>query len=100
MISFNAKYGGGVKSVQRGVSRQTNPANGYYPELVVTIAAVNPAKTTLNLLSTASYINGTGSSEASLRLISATQIGIKNSGIGSSYTGQAFDASWEVIEWN
>ena len=89
----------GIKSVQRGVSRQSNPVNGYFGEMTVTIAAVNPAKTTLNLLTAASFFNGRGSSETRLRLISSTQIGIMNSGTGADYTGQAFDISWEVIEW-
>ena len=102
MISFNAKYGGGVKSVQRGVA---TPTNGQ--PLAVTISPVNPAKTTVNLLTNNVEIQfRDGYSfqiKQQLRLLSGTQLEVIslsdyqfNGGSGS--LGRP--CSWEVIEWN
>lgn len=104
MISFNAKYGGGVKSVQRGVTTPPAPTGGatYVGSVIVTISAVNPAKTTLNLLSAVSQgnyspPNGTGVKQQ-LELLSATQLKVTSES-GTQYGSGGIPCSWELIEW-
>lgn len=104
MISFNAKYGGGVKSVQRGVTTPPAPTGSgtYVSPVVVTVSAVNTAKTTLNLLSVVTQgpmnTNGFGTKQQ-LRLLSATQLEvISESSI--QYGSGGIPCSWELIEWN
>ena len=94
MPSFSEVFGGGgIKSVQRGVTTPSSTT-----EVLVTIAPVNPAKTTVSLLSmtTAEQTSYNIFSRSSVRLVSGTQLGV---------TGFAGDASsmspvsWEVVEW-
>ena len=88
----------GIKSVQRGVTTPStiDYGNGYFGSdpVVVTIAAVNPAKTMINLTS---MRVGTGVNK--LRLLSGTQLEV------TSYSEDAIgkkgkECAWEVIEWN
>lgn len=90
MPSFSEVFGvGGIKSVQRGV---TTPSNTL--EVLVTIAAVNPAKTTVSLLSMTTAASG--SSKSSVRLVNNTQLGVTGfAGDG----GGGSPVSWEVVEW-
>ena len=89
MSNFSDFFGGGgIKSIQRGVT--TPPTNA---EVLVTVAAVNPAKAMLNLLYSRSDTDN--SSVVSLRLVNATTIGVTSS-FGAS---QGRACSWELIEF-
>ena len=90
MSNFSDFYGGGIKSVQRGVSTPVD-----FEELNVTVAGVNPSRSTLNLLSGISSATGTGAN-ISLRLINGTTIGLK-SYVNGSASGSP--CSWELIEF-
>ena len=99
MPSFSEVFGGGgIKSVQRGVSTQTSTG----VELLVTISAVNPAKTKVSLLTSRYGVNATSGGEGRIqvRLVSATQLGIyghvTDAATGTTY---AIPVSWEVVEW-
>lgn len=97
MISFGSKYGGCIKSVQRGVTSSLG-ASG---EIEVAIAAVNPAKTFVNLLSNYSAANPSTveAFSSSVRLVSATKLGVTAVSVqNGAYTGRG-SVSWEVIEW-
>lgn len=91
----------GIKSVQRGITTPNAGTNGAISETMVTIAAVNPAKCTLSLLS-----GGLNTSTMdpvtvrfSLRLVSDTRLGV-TSGYSIAYSGGGFPCSWEVVEWH
>ena len=89
MSNFSDFFGGGgIKSIQRGVT--TPPTQD---EVLVTVAAVNPAKAMLNLLSNMS--DPANISAVSLRLVNATTIGI----ISTSNAVQGRACSWELIEF-
>ena len=94
MSNFSDFYGGGVKSVQRGVATPTSTG-----ELSVTVTAVNPARAMLNLLSAGSATySAAGDTKIALRLISATSIGVIGyaaSGANNYYV----PVSWELIEF-
>ena len=94
MSNFSDFYGGGIKSVQRGVSTPTVQG-----ELSVTVTAVNPAKSMLNLLSSGSAVfSAAHDTKIALRLISATSIGV----IGYATNGTSYyyvPVSWELIEF-
>ena len=105
MPNFSDLYpSGGIKSVQRGVTTPPSPTGGgtYVSPVVVTIAAVNPAKTTLNLLSAVSQgpmdTSGFGTKQQ-LRLLSATQLEVISES-KLQYGSGGLPCSWEVIEWN
>ena len=89
MSNFSDFFGGGgIKSVQRGVSTPVD-----IEELNVTVAGVNPSRSTLNLLS---GISGETGANISLRLINGTTIGLK-SFVNGRYSGSP--CSWELIEF-
>lgn len=97
-MAFLSDYGGGIKSVQRGVTTPpTNPTYGYALPVTVTIAAVNPAKTTLSLLTATGNTYG---STQRIKLVSATEIEVASTITNSSGTALGTACSWEVIEWN
>lgn len=87
MSNFTDFGGGGIKSVQRGVSTPTSGA-----EMLVTVSAVDTTRSSLSLLSTIS--NG-GLSITSLRLVNSTQVGVTSYVSGS--VGQPL--SWELREY-
>lgn len=89
MSNFSDFYGGGVKSVQRGVATPTSGA-----EMSVTVTAVNTAKSMLNLLSVTGGGSIDGSSRSSVRLINSTTVGISSS--SGAYLAPL---SWELIEF-
>ena len=97
MSNFSDFYGGGVRSVQRGVATPTST-----DEWSVTVTAVNPAKAMLNLLSASSSpmptVDGSNC-VMSVRLINATTIGVTayTVRVGSSAVYHA--CSWELIEF-
>ena len=94
MPSFSEVFGGGgIKSVQRGVTTPSTTS-----ELLVTIAAVNPAKTTVSLLSmtAAAIATYSGLSRSSVVLVSGTQLGV--TGFSGDSSGVS-PVSWEVVEW-
>ena len=97
MSNFSDFYGGGVKSVQRGVATPTS-----IDELSVTVTAVNPAKAMLNLLSASTSTSPTAESNncvMSVRLINATTVGV------TAFTSRVHQSavyhacSWELIEF-
>ena len=89
MSNFSDFFGGGgIKSIQRGVTTPPTQA-----EVLVTVAAVNPAKAMLNLLSNMS--DPDYSSAVSLRLVNATTIGVTS----SFHISQGRACSWELIEF-
>lgn len=98
MSNFSDFFGGGgIKSVQRGVATPTSVS-----ELSVTVAAVNPAKSMLNMLSVRASTSTTASGNdcvMSVRLINATTIGVlaytAKDGQGVVYHA----CSWELIEF-
>ena len=91
MSNFSDFYGGGVKSVQRGVS--AHPSN---TEISVTVTAVNPAKSMLNLLSVNTTVsNGEGVNQCMVRLINSTTVGVIAYVNGES----SIPVSWELIEF-
>lgn len=96
MASLNSLLSGGVKSVQRGVMIPTFAAN----ITLLTVAAVNPAKTVL--ITTGFSMGGsssppTAASMPRLELISATQIQMTREtggvGVGSAAT------AWQLVEY-
>jgi len=93
MILFSQQRGGGIKSVQRGVTTPSSTS-----EVLVTIAAVNPAKTTVSLLSmtTTAVATNPGLSRSSVRLVNNTQLGV--TGFSGDSSGSS-PVSWEVVEW-
>ena len=91
MSNFSDFYGGGVKSVQRGVATPPSPA-----EFSVTVAAVNPAKSMLHLLSVNTIVSGgAGVNMCVVRLIDSTTVGVL------AYGNNTFSLpiSWELIEF-
>ena len=88
--------GRAIKSIQRGVTTPTNPT-----ELVVTVASINPAKAILNLLSSSSsHLAGKDSNvRVSLRVISATTIGVQSGFQNESWNQGGMSVSWELIEY-
>ena len=97
MSNFSDFYGGGVKSVQRGVATPTSAG-----ELPVTVTAVNPAKAMLNLLSASSSPRPTAESNncvMSVRLINATTIGVTAYTVWVSHSAVYHACSWELIEF-
>ena len=96
MSNFSDFYGGGVKSVQRGVATPTSTG-----ELSVTVTAVNPARSVLNLLSSSSYIHDsrTTTNTVSLRLVNSTTIGVTSQALPAGSTYQYLPCSWELIEF-
>lgn len=81
----------GIKSIQRGVSR--TPAGLSTTPFIVTISAVNPKKTFVNLLSNCSG----DSSYMGIELISETQLRLTCWSYTGGYNAQSL--SWEVVEW-
>lgn len=96
MSNFSDFYGGGVKSVQRGVATPTSAG-----ELSVTVTAVNPARSVLNLLSSSSYtdIDRPTTNMVSLRLVNSTTIGVTSQYIVQGFNSQYLPCSWELIEF-
>ena len=97
MISFNAKYGAGVKSVQRGVFTPSDALGS-----MVTITAVNPAKTVV-FACQASFI-GQGTSwnapQIGAVLESATQLRVIGASSGTGGGNALFTPiSWQVVEF-
>ena len=95
MSNFSDFFGGGgIKSIQRGVATPTSPG-----ELSVTVTAVNPAKSMLNLLSSgAAVFSAANDAKIALRLINATSIGV----VGYATDGTSYyyaNVSWELIEF-
>ena len=91
MSNFSDFYGGGIKSVQRGVSAP--PSN---TEISVTVTAVNPAKSMLHLLSVNTIVaGGAGINRCVVRLIDSTTVGVL------AYGNNTFSLpiSWELIEF-
>ena len=87
MSNFTDFGGGGIKSVQRGVSTPTSGA-----EMLVTVSAVDTTRSSLSLLST---ISNAGTSVTSLRLVNSTQVGVTAHVNGN--VGQPL--SWELREY-
>jgi len=100
MPNFSQLFGGGggVKGVQRGLTVIQSGATANY-RLKVTIGAVNPAKTSVNILT--QYSSGSEGSETKIvaQLISSTIIEIYAMNY-SSYGSYAPEVSWEVIEYS
>ena len=88
--------GRAIKSIQRGVTTPTSAS-----ELVVTVASVNPAKAVLNLLSSSSsHLPDRASNvRMSLRVISATTIGVQSGFENVSWGQGGMSLSWELIEY-
>ena len=97
MISFNAKYGAGVKSVQRGVFTPSVDVGS-----VVTITAVNPAKTVV-FACQASFLGQASSwntPQIGAVLESATQLRVIGASSPVGGGGAQFTAiSWQVVEF-
>ena len=96
MSNFSDFYGGGGKSVQRGVATPTS-----IDELSVTVTAVNPARAMLNLLSASSRGSeglAAKNTYVSLRIVNSTTIGIKSYS-ESSGSAVYLPCSWELIEF-
>lgn len=96
MSNFSDFFGGGgIKSIQRGVTTPTSDA-----ELLVTVAAVNPTKAMLNLLSNNFDIGATYSSASrvSIRVVNATAIGVTSWRTLEQVNGY-LPVSWELIEF-
>jgi len=96
MASLNSLLSGGVKSVQRGVMIPAFATN----VTLLTVAAVNPAKTVLITTGFSMGGSSTGPTAASLprmELISATQIQMtrETGGVG---VGNAATA-WQLVEY-
>lgn len=86
--------GGGIKSIQRGVSTLTSIP--LVQSLNVTVSSVNTAKSELRLLGVATNDpNGQGST-AYIQLTSATNIYIARVSIPNCDV----TVSWELVEWN
>ena len=97
MSNFSDFFGGGVKSVQRGVATPTSAG-----ELSVTVTAVNPARSVLNLLSSSSYTDSylSTTNTVSLRLVNSTTIGVTSQTLLPSTDQQyLLPCSWELIEF-
>ena len=96
MSNFSDLFGGGIRSIQRGVATPTELG-----ELVITVTAVNTAKSMLNLLSGCSFADSgyNTTTTVSLRLISATTIGITSQSLPGSGTIKYLPCSWELIEF-
>ena len=97
MSNFSDFYGGGVKSVQRGVATPTSSG-----ELSVTVTAVNPAKSMLNLLSARASPSPTAPENTcvmSVRLINATTVGVTAFTTRVNQSQVYHACSWELIEF-
>lgn len=95
---------GAVKSIQRGYTDMGSNNTGV-TSIDVTVAAVNPAKAMLNLLSnTTVWVAETGRTAAYLQLINATTVRVNGAtaytnpyNYQTTWTG--IPASWELIEF-
>ena len=96
MSNFSDFYGGGIKSVQRGVSTPTSAG-----ELSVTVTAVNPDRSALHLLSSSSYVDSgrITTNTVSLRLVDSTTIGVTSQALPAGAGYQYLPCSWELIEF-
>lgn len=86
--SISALLGGGVKSVQRGVSTGN---------VDVTIAAVNPQKAFTNLLTVGQ--ESARNLTRQLSLVNATTLRLISSGVSSDGYSMDVPTSWEVVEF-
>ena len=96
MSNFSDLFGGGIKSIQRGVTTPTTLG-----ELLVTVSAVDMARAQLNLLSACSYLepNRLNTNTISLRLVNSTTIGVTSQGLAESSPHKYLPCSWELIEY-
>ena len=101
MSNFSDLFGGGIKSIQRGVVTPTTTA-----ETMVAITAVDPSRSNLTLLSSSgssfalSGASKTTTTDVRVRLASATQIGVFSYTEVESFTIIYHACSWELVEYN
>ena len=95
-LSGLGRSGAGIKSIQRGVTTPTGET-----EVMVTVTAVNPAKSMLNLLSSHGESDGARAAQStvSIRLASATTIGIISYTSVAALSSTPRPCSWELIEF-
>lgn len=86
--SISALLGGGIKSVQRGVSTGN---------VDITITAVNPQKAFVNLTTVGQ--EDARSWTRQLSLVNATTLRLISSGINSSGMSMNVPTGWEVVEF-
>ena len=93
VVDSSAAAPRGIKSIQRGLTSVNQSVN-------VTIAAVDPNKATVNLLTAASYAASSQTSETLCRLQLISSTVLKLDGFKNANSSGGLSISWEVIEFH